>query len=55
MARLATGGQSHDSGDSAPGLRRAAMEITIVENLQRADLNPMEQARALNGLRASFT
>jgi ParB family chromosome partitioning protein len=23
-----------------------AMEITIVENLQRADLNPMEQARA---------
>ena len=27
-----------------------AMEITIVENLQRADLNPMEQARAFDRL-----
>jgi len=27
-----------------------AMEITIVENLQRADLNPMEQARAFERL-----
>ena len=31
-----------------------AMEITIVENLQRADLNPMEQARAFEGCLASF-
>ena len=29
-----------------------AMEITIVENLQRADLNPMEQARAFERLRS---
>jgi ParB family transcriptional regulator, chromosome partitioning protein len=31
-----------------------AMEITIVENLQRADLNPMEQARAFEKLSREF-
>jgi ParB family chromosome partitioning protein len=31
-----------------------AMEITIVENLQRADLNPMEQARAFERLGSEF-
>jgi ParB family chromosome partitioning protein len=31
-----------------------AMEITIVENLQRADLNPMEQARAFDRLSREF-
>ncbi|HLY42153.1 MAG TPA: ParB/RepB/Spo0J family partition protein [Terracidiphilus sp.] len=31
-----------------------AMEITIVENLQRADLNPMEQARAFARLSNEF-
>ena len=31
-----------------------AMEITIVENLQRADLNPMEQARAYERLMREF-
>jgi ParB family transcriptional regulator, chromosome partitioning protein len=31
-----------------------AMEITIVENLQRADLNPMEQARAFERLGRDF-
>lgn len=31
-----------------------AMEITIVENLQRADLNPMEQARAYDRLGREF-
>lgn len=31
-----------------------AMEITIVENLQRADLNPMEQARAFERLGREF-
>ena len=31
-----------------------AMEITIVENLQRADLNPMEQARAFERLAREF-
>ena len=31
-----------------------AMEITIVENLQRADLNPMEQARAYERLSQDF-
>jgi ParB family chromosome partitioning protein len=30
------------------------MEITIVENLQRADLNPMEQARAFERLAREF-
>jgi len=30
------------------------MEITIVENLQRADLNPMEQARAFDRLSREF-
>jgi len=32
-----------------------AMEMTIVENLQRADLNPMEQARAYKRLAEEFT
>jgi ParB family chromosome partitioning protein len=31
-----------------------AMEITIIENLQRADLNPMEQARAFERLSHEF-
>ncbi len=31
-----------------------AMEMTIVENLQRADLNPMEQARAFDRLTREF-
>jgi ParB family chromosome partitioning protein len=31
-----------------------ALEITIVENLQRADLNPMDQARALERLSREF-
>jgi ParB family chromosome partitioning protein len=31
-----------------------AMEITIVENLQRTDLNPMEQARAFEKLSREF-
>jgi ParB family chromosome partitioning protein len=31
-----------------------AMEITIVENLQREDLNPMEQARAYHRLSTEF-
>lgn len=31
-----------------------AMEITIIENLQRADLNPMEQARAFHRLSTDF-
>jgi len=31
-----------------------AMEMTIVENLQRADLNPMEQARAFQRLSTDF-
>jgi ParB family chromosome partitioning protein len=31
-----------------------AMEMTIVENLQRADLNPMEQARAYQRLSHDF-
>jgi ParB family chromosome partitioning protein len=31
-----------------------AMEITIVENLQRADLNPMEQSRAFERLAREF-
>ena len=30
------------------------MEMTIVENLQRADLNPMEQARAFERLGREF-
>jgi ParB family chromosome partitioning protein len=31
-----------------------AMEITIIENLQREDLNPMEQARAFDRLSGEF-
>ena len=31
-----------------------AMEITIVENLQREDLNPMDQARAFERLATEF-
>src|SRR5260370_13685197 len=32
-----------------------AMEITIIENLQREDLNPMEQARAFERLSREFS
>src|SRR5206468_833772 len=31
-----------------------ALEITIVENLQREDLNPMDQARAFERLASEF-
>jgi|HubBroStandDraft_5_1064220.scaffolds.fasta_scaffold83754_2 ParB family chromosome partitioning protein len=45
--------------DSVPAIVRQvsdeqAMEMTIVENLQRADLNPMEQARAFERLGREF-
>ena len=45
--------------ESVPAILRnvsdeQAMEITIVENLQRADLNPMEQARAYDRLSREF-
>ena len=37
-----------------PVSNEQAMEITIVENLQRADLNPMEEARAFDRLSREF-
>jgi len=45
--------------DTVPSIIRQvsdeqAMEMTIVENLQRADLNPMEQARAFERLGRDF-
>jgi ParB family chromosome partitioning protein len=45
--------------ETVPAIVRAvsdqqAMEMTIVENLQRADLNPMEQARAYERLSREF-
>ena len=45
--------------ETIPGIVRVvsdeqAMEMTIVENLQRADLNPMEQARAFYRLGHDF-
>jgi len=45
--------------DTVPSIIRQvsdeqAMEMTIVENLQRADLNPMEQARAFERLGREF-
>lgn len=45
--------------DTVPAILRQvsdeqAMEMTIVENLQRADLNPMEQARAFERLGREF-
>lgn len=45
--------------DTVPAIIRQvsdeqAMEMTIVENLQRADLNPMEQARAFERLGRDF-
>src|SRR5580692_4702959 len=45
--------------DTVPAIIRQvsdeqAMEMTIVENLQRADLNPMEQARAFEQLSREF-
>ncbi|MGC1293614.1 MAG: ParB/RepB/Spo0J family partition protein [Alloacidobacterium sp.] len=45
--------------DTVPAILRQvsdeqAMEMTIVENLQRADLNPMEQARAFERLGHEF-
>jgi ParB family chromosome partitioning protein len=37
-----------------PASDEQAMEMTIVENLQRADLNPIEQARAFDRLSREF-
>lgn len=37
-----------------PVSEQQAMEITIVENLQRSDLNPMEQARAFDRLAREY-
>jgi ParB family transcriptional regulator, chromosome partitioning protein len=37
-----------------PASDEQAMEMTIIENLQRADLNPMEQARAFDRLGREF-
>ena len=37
-----------------PSSDEQALEMTIVENLQRADLNPMEQARAFDRLGREF-
>jgi ParB family chromosome partitioning protein len=37
-----------------PSSDEQAMEMTIIENLQRADLNPMEQARAFDRLGREF-
>ena len=51
---------SREAGKTTiPAFVRAAsdeqtMEMTIVENLQRADLNPMEQARAFQRLSTDF-
>ena len=51
---------SHNAGKATiPAIVRPAtdeqtMEMTIVENLQRADLNPMEQARAYHRLSHDF-
>ena len=38
-----------------PASDEQAMEITIIENLQREDLNPMEQARAFERLSREFS
>ncbi len=54
LARLATGRQEDNTGDLASVSDEQALEITIVENLQRADLNPMEQARAFERLSREF-
>lgn len=55
--RLRASRQAHK--ETIPAVVRSvsdeqAMEMTIVENLQRADLNPMEQARAYQRLSADF-
>jgi ParB family transcriptional regulator, chromosome partitioning protein len=49
----------HAGKDTVPAIVRhasdeQAMEMTIVENLQRTDLNPMEQARAYEQLAREF-
>ena len=47
-------GKSHIPGILRTVSDEQAMEMTIVENLQRADLNPMEQARAYQRLAHDF-
>ncbi len=49
-------GQGDDPGPLCARVSNLqAMEMTIVENLQRADLNPMEQAHAYVRLSRDFT
>ena len=47
-------GKSHIPSIIRPVSDEQSMEMTIVENLQRADLNPMEQARAYQRLAHDF-
>jgi len=50
MVGFAPGRKGDDSGDAD----EQVLEMTIVENLQRTDLNPMEQARAFQRLSQEF-
>ena len=55
LAGLEACRQGDGAGDCARGFERAGRwEMTIVENLQRADLNPMEQAHAFARLSREF-
>jgi ParB family transcriptional regulator, chromosome partitioning protein len=47
-------GKSHIPAVVRTVTDQQAMEMTIVENLQRADLNPMEQAKAFQRLSTEF-
>jgi len=55
LARVRVGGKKTIPAFLRQVSDEQAMEITIVENLQRADLNPMEQARAFDRLSRDFS
>jgi ParB family transcriptional regulator, chromosome partitioning protein len=54
LARRADGGPCRNPGGHPRGADEAAVAMALIENIQREDLNPLEEARALSRLIDEF-